>query len=74
MPPAERLPEDLKELVHRNGAGRRARLPVSWVVDILDQVCSALDDAPAGMVHRALKADNIWLEPDRRGESARLLA
>jgi serine/threonine protein kinase len=44
------------------------RLPVSWVVDILEQVCSALDDAhQQGMVHRDLKPDNIWLEPNRRG-------
>jgi serine/threonine protein kinase len=44
------------------------RLPVSWVVDILEQVCSALDEAhQQGMVHRDLKPDNIWLEPNRRG-------
>ncbi|MEW6125752.1 MAG: protein kinase [Acidobacteriota bacterium] len=44
------------------------RLPVEWVVDILEQVCSAVDEAhKQGIVHRDLKPDNIWLEPNRRG-------
>ncbi|MBI3652837.1 MAG: protein kinase [Acidobacteria bacterium] len=44
------------------------RLPLEWVVDILEQVCSAVDEAhKQGIVHRDLKPDNIWLEPNRRG-------
>ena len=44
------------------------RLPVSWAVDIVEQVSSALDEAHAqGIVHRDLKPENIWLEPNRRG-------
>src|SRR4029078_611534 len=43
-------------------------LPVSWAVDIIEQVSSALDEAHAqGIVHRDLKPENIWLEPNRRG-------
>ena len=43
-------------------------LPVGWVVDILEQTCSAVDEAHRqGIVHRDLKPDNIWLEPNRRG-------
>ncbi len=45
-----------------------SRLPLDWVVDILEQVCSAVDEAhQQGVVHRDLKPDNIWLEPNRRG-------
>jgi serine/threonine protein kinase/glycerol uptake facilitator-like aquaporin len=45
-----------------------ARLPLGWVVDILEQTCSAVDEAhQQGIVHRDLKPDNIWLEPNRRG-------
>lgn len=43
-------------------------LPLSWVVDILEQTSSAVDEAhQQGIVHRDLKPDNIWLEPNRRG-------
>src|SRR4051812_2735011 len=44
------------------------RLPLEWVVDILEQVCSAVHEAHLqGIVHRDLKPDNIWLEPNRLG-------
>lgn len=44
------------------------RLPLPRVVEILDQVCSAVHEAHQnGIVHRDLKPDNIWLEPDRLG-------
>jgi len=45
-----------------------SQLPLDWVVDILEQVCSAIDEAhQQGIVHRDLKPDNIWLEPNMRG-------
>jgi serine/threonine protein kinase len=45
-----------------------SRLPLDWVVDILEQTCSAVDEAhQQGVVHRDLKPDNIWLEPNRFG-------
>jgi serine/threonine protein kinase len=44
------------------------RLPLEWVVDILEQVSSAVSEAhQQGVVHRDLKPDNIWLEPTRLG-------
>ncbi|HKX31703.1 MAG TPA: serine/threonine-protein kinase [Blastocatellia bacterium] len=44
------------------------RLPLMWVVDILEQTCSAVDEAhQQGTIHRDLKPENIWLEPNRRG-------
>ncbi|MGI8788050.1 MAG: serine/threonine protein kinase [Pyrinomonadaceae bacterium] len=44
------------------------KLPLSWTLDILEQVCSAVEEAHAqGIIHRDLKPDNIWLEPNQRG-------
>ena len=44
------------------------RLPLDWVVDILEQMCSAVHEAhQQGVVHRDLKPDNIWLEPNGLG-------
>lgn len=43
-------------------------LPLPWSLDILEQVCSAVQEAHTqGIIHRDLKPDNIWLEPDQRG-------
>lgn len=45
-----------------------SQLPIDWVLDIIDQTCSAVDEAHhQGIIHRDLKPDNIWLEPNRRG-------
>src|SRR5262245_32280708 len=44
------------------------RLPLYWVVDILEQVCAAVHEAhQQGIVHRDLKPDNVWLEPNGLG-------
>jgi serine/threonine protein kinase len=44
------------------------RLSLEWVVDILQQVCSAVHEAhEQGIIHRDLKPENIWLEPTRLG-------
>ncbi|MBI4854336.1 MAG: protein kinase [Acidobacteria bacterium] len=44
------------------------KLPLSWVVDILEQTCLAVEKAhQQGIIHRDLKPDNIWLEPNERG-------
>ncbi len=53
----------LAEILDEEGS-----LPLTWVVDIVDQVCSAVDEAhQRGIIHRDLKPQNIWLEPNRRG-------
>lgn len=44
------------------------KLPLAWTIDILEQACSALEEAhQQGIIHRDLKPDNIWLQPNRRG-------
>jgi serine/threonine protein kinase len=44
------------------------RPPLPWVIDILEQTCSAVEEAHRqGILHRDLKPENIWLEPNRRG-------
>lgn len=53
----------LADIVSEEGA-----LPIQWVIDILEQVCAAVEEAHrAGVIHRDLKPDNIWLEPNGRG-------
>lgn len=45
-----------------------AKLPFQFALEILEQACSAVEDAHhQGIIHRDLKPDNIWLEPNRRG-------
>jgi len=45
-----------------------AQLPVRFVSELLEQAGSALEEAHrVGILHRDLKPDNIWLEPNRRG-------
>lgn len=44
------------------------KLPLSWSIDILEQISSAIEEAHRqGIIHRDLKPDNIWLEPNQRG-------
>jgi serine/threonine protein kinase len=46
----------------------RGRLPVGVIIDIVEQICLAVNMAhEQGIIHRDLKPDNIWLQPDQRG-------
>ena len=46
----------------------RGRLPLGVVIDIVEQICLAVNMAhEQGIIHRDLKPDNIWLQPDQRG-------
>lgn len=46
----------------------RGKLPLELIVDIVEQICLALNEAhKQGIIHRDLKPDNIWLEPNGRG-------
>lgn len=46
----------------------RSRLPLGVVIDIVEQICLAVNMAhEQGIIHRDLKPDNIWLQPDQRG-------
>jgi serine/threonine protein kinase len=47
---------------------RNRRPGLAWTIEVLEQVCSAVDEAHRlCIVHRDLKPGNILLEPDRRG-------
>ncbi|MBL8151101.1 MAG: ankyrin repeat domain-containing protein [Blastocatellia bacterium] len=44
------------------------QLPLDQVLDIVEQVCLAIDEAhKQSIIHRDLKPENIWLQPDGRG-------
>src|SRR5205085_10271062 len=44
------------------------KLPLPLVTDIVEQICLAVGNAHRlGVIHRDLKPDNIWLQPDGRG-------
>jgi serine/threonine protein kinase len=46
----------------------KRQMPLSLVVDIVEQICLAIGNAhQQGVIHRDLKPDNIWLQPDQRG-------
>ena len=53
----------LGDMIKEKGA-----LPLALVVDIVEQICLAIGNAHhQGVIHRDLKPDNIYLQPDGRG-------
>jgi serine/threonine protein kinase len=54
---------------------KQKKLPLRRVVDILQQVCAAVEEAHRhGIIHRDLKPENIWLEPrGRSGQNVKVL-
>ncbi|HYY56396.1 MAG TPA: serine/threonine-protein kinase, partial [Pyrinomonadaceae bacterium] len=59
----------LKEVIHANGP-----MPLPRVIEIIRQVCGALDAAHGeGVVHRDLKSDNIMLIDVGGGDWAKVL-
>lgn len=60
--------EHLQGKTVRDALKEQGRLPLDIVVDIVEQIALALDEAHRnGIVHRDLKPDNVWLVPDPRG-------
>ena len=58
--------EDLSRTLRREGA-----LPVEDVIRWIDQACEALEEAhAAGLVHRDLKPQNLFLAKDAKGNQA----
>src|SRR5215216_346637 len=46
----------------------KGALPLAFTVDIVEQICLAIGHAhKQRVIHRDLKPDNIWLQPDQRG-------
>lgn len=61
--------ETLKEVIHNQGP-----MPVERVIEIIRQICGALEAAHAeGVVHRDLKSDNIMLVDVGTGDWAKVL-
>jgi serine/threonine-protein kinase len=61
--------QTLKEVVRSEG-----RMPLARVVEIIRQVCGALEAAHGeGVVHRDLKSDNIMLEETNGGDWSKVL-
>ncbi|MBI4852394.1 MAG: serine/threonine protein kinase [Acidobacteria bacterium] len=60
--------EYLKGITLSNLLEEKGKLPISFTIEIVEQVCSAIFQAhKQGIIHRDLKPDNIWLEPTGLG-------